>query len=606
MQWPIAPTTAHELMELPPLPLIKFEIQVPDGGPWIDICDYWGLGATAKKSYLLDFSFETGGARPTPEPIAGQFSAVIDNPGNIFHPFHPTSGAQGFFRAGRRVRISLGGHFASGDNDWQRIIGFMDEPQFSSDKLEVNISGLDYMRRLSDMKFNKEVSTFVATPIDNYWGALQSRPSLPTTTFGGELYAPPGGDAGALPADEAGNVANWVGGPVPAVIAAVVGTLSAWEIKFDVNANPRNSSHYNGVCNIVAGTTYQVTFRYARTVGTAGGGKHLRFTLYRTGTNTIVGGSGFLDPPTNGVYETSTFSFTPSVTEALDLHLVGRCYGNAMTWRIDEISIRSVALPTIIYYNMPDGCTGIYHVELDGVEQWPGKQKGEGWYYDLGTNRFWFDIDKIVAAGVGNNLLIYYYTTQQAQNVVADILVKAYPTVFANRVAALNAMQNPVTGVGIDRVWFKAGSAYVDAMRMLCERCNYRFYFAFDGTPRFVPAPTPAAAPIFIPFLPKHFQSPLIYQSQSEIWNRIVIEGDKIAELTGWEENMPSELRDEAFDNASMLTYGTRTLTIKNHLFQDLAAITAMCGILLALYKDSKWYLDFDMPYNAAPMEIGD
>lgn len=613
MQWPIAPTTPAELMELPQYPLIKFEIQVPDGGAWIDICNYWGLGATALKNYLLDVSFTTGGARMDPAPIAGQFSAVIDNPNNIFHPNHPTSGAQGFFRAGRRVRISLGGRFATGNNDWQRIIGHMDEPQFSSDTLKVNITGLDYMRRLSDMKFTKEPSAYLPTPIDNYWGGLHNVPSLPTTTFGVQLYAPPGGDAGALPADEAGNVLNWVGGPVPAVITAVVGTLSAWEIKFDVNANPRNSSRYNGVCAVAAGTEYLVTFRYARTAGTTGGGKHLRFTLYSAATGAIVGGSGFLDPPTNGVYETCTFSFTPTAADAgnLNLHLVGRCFGNAMTWRVDEISIRSATPPAIAYYAMPAGCTGIYHVVLDGVEEWPGKQKGEGWYYDLGTNRFWFDIDKVVAAGVGNNLFIYYFTQQQAQNVVADILVKAYPTVYgaafpANRVAAFNAMLNPVTGVGIDRVWFNAGTPYIDAIRMLCERCNYRFYFAYDGTPRFVPAPAPAAVPIFLPFLPKHNQSPVVYQSQSEIWNRIVIEGDKIAELTGWEENMPSELRGEAFDNASMLNYGTRTKSIKNHLFQDQASIDAMCITLRDGYKIPKWYIDFDTPFNSAPMEIGD
>lgn len=597
-----APVTNAGLLAKGQRPLLKLEINV---GGWIDITTLADPVTGRPKNYLQDVAFTSGGARMTPDPMAGEFSANISNEGNIFHPNHPTSPYTAYFQAGREVRISLGGNYAVGGvRLWQRIIGHMDEPEFATSTFVLTIKGLDYMRVLSDTKFTKEFSAFAATPIDNMWGVLLTTNSLPTSTFGAELYTPPGGDAGALPANEAGNVANWVGGPVPAVIAAAVGTLSAWEIKFDVNANPRNSSRYNAVCNFVAGTEYFITFRYARTAGTSGGGKHLRFTLYSAATAAILGGSGFLDPATNGVYETCSFSFTCSAADAgaANLHLVGRCFGNAMTWRVDEISIRSVTPPAIAYYNMPAACTGIYYVELDGIAQWPGKQKGEGWYYDLGTNRFWFDIDKVVAAGV-NNLDIYYYTSQAMENVVADILAKA--GLYANRAAALAAMGAPATGVNVDRVRFDAGSPYVKAINMICERCNYRFYFNHSGIPVFVTAPV-AGAPVFATFNPQHFTGPRLYQQRSEIKNRIVIEGEKVAELTGWEDNMPSELKDEAFDAASIAAYGELTKPINNLLFQDLASITAMCATLLAAYKDPKWYFDFETPYNAVPLELGD
>lgn len=628
----IAPVGNADLLAPGQRPLMRLEIYDPVATAWRDISKL-GTNPVAPtvapfKNYLKDISFTSGGARMTPDPIAGQFSATISNEGNIFHPNHPTSAPYNtYFRAGTLVRISLGGNYTGvvpPIKYWPRIIGYMDQPEFSSDIYELTIKGLDYMKVLSDMKFTKEVSTYVPTPIDNYWGALHNVPSLPTVPPGVELYVPasPPGDAGATFASGSEGwdvVTYWVAGVGAPVKTAVAGVVSAVEIKFDTITNPRDSIIYNNVCNVGVGLQYTCTFRYARTAGTAGSGKHLRLTLYSVATGNIVGGSGFLDPPTNfpasGAYETCSFTFTPSAADAgwLDLKMVGRCFGNAMTWRVDEISIQATPPPaTEVYYAMPALCTGIYHVVLDGVEQWPGKQKGEGWYYDLGTNRFWFDIDKIVAAGVGNNLFIYYYTAHALENVVADILVKAFPTIYgavfpANRNAALAAMSGPATGVNVDRIRFVAGSTYINAIRMICERCNYRFYFDWGGIPKFVIAPTPGVPPpVFTTFLPQHFTSPKLYQDRSEIWNRIVIEGEKVAELVGWEDNMPSELKDEANNPASIALYGENTKSIKNILFQSIGDITAMCATLLAAYKDPKWYFDFETPYNAVPLVLGD
>lgn len=596
----IAPVTNADLLAKGQRPLLKLEINI---GGWIDITALADPVTGRPKNYLQDVAFRSGGARMTPDSMAGEFSASISNEGNIFHPNHPTSPYTAYFQAGREVRISLGGNYTVGGvRLWQRIIGHIDEPEFATSTFVLTIKGLDYMRVLSDTKFTKEFSAFAATPIDNMWGTLQTRNSLPTSTLGAELYTPPGGDAAGIGGNEANSVANWaidINGAT--AFASVVGTVSAWEIKLDVSTDPRGGIRYAGVCAVVAGQEYYCTFRYARTLGDSVI-RHLRFNLV-DGLGGIVGAPGApLNPVANGVYETCAFTFTPTANANLDIIMWGFCRGQAMTWRVDEISIRPTNPPAIAYYNMPAACTGIYHVELNGTPEWPGKQKGEGWYYDFGTNRFWFDIDKVVVAGVAN-LDIYYYTAHALEDVVADILAKA--GLYANRAAALAAMGAPATGINVDRVRFDAGSPYVKAINMICERCNYRFYFNHNGIPIFVTAPV-AGAPVFATFNPQHFTGPRLYQERNEIKNRIVIEGEKLAELTGWEDNMPSELKDEAFDAVSIAAYGELTKAIKNLLFQDLASITAMCATLLAAYKDPKWYFDFETPYNAVPLVLGD
>ena len=618
---PLITTAQWTLMAQGQEPKVKLEIELAPGN-WINITEFPAPGG---KNYLKDMSFTSGGANMTPDPIAGEFSAVIHNPGNIFHRKHPTSGCQGYFRAGRKVRISLGGNYPpspgwpGGIEYWQRIIGYLDEPQFSSDTFEVTIKGLDYMRRLSDMKFTQEIQGAYPgvgyTPIDNYWGSVETISTTPTeVTPGGELY----NETDVLDiAGDAFNVANWAAGVGCARAAAIdgVGAPPSVNQMFIIKDVPGVTSGYtendSPPVPVTLGTQYRVSF-YWRQVNEAGNPGRLKLRIYASG----VGGAFIAESPNctdPGLpYTQITFYFTATITGDIKLRFYVEGSGaSAVEFYIDDLSIRGLTIGANTPYQLPGGATGIFYVELDNKDGagfqpvWPGKQKGEGWYYDITTRWFSFDKDKFVNAG-GNNLHIWYYTAQQAQNVVADIIVKAYPTVYANRAAALVAMGAPATGVSIDRVRFKAGSTYVAAIKQLCERCDWRFYWDWNGDPKFVPAPTPGAIATFVPFLPQHITSPKLYQNLSEIWNRIVIEGEKVAELVGWDENMPSELKDELFDNASMLTYGTRTKNIKNHLFQNLPSITAMCQTLLTAYKDPKWYLDFETPYNATPLVIGD
>ncbi len=624
---PLVTTAQWTLLAKGQQPKVKLEIEIA-AGVWINICSLWDPAAGKLKNYLKDISFSSGGARTTVDPIAGEFSAVINNKGNIFHPNHPDSGRQGYFRAGRKVRISLGGNYppsgpwAGGDEYWQRIIGYMDEPEFSSDTFELTIKGLDYMKVLSDMKFTKESSAFPATPIDNFWGTLLTTDSLATTTWGPEQYN--GADAAdPVPGDEVNGIGAWVvfaGAPGTLVSSQVqIGGFSNWELEFIAAPPPPvpppdfsiADLRYANAFNAAAGQEYYVTFKYTRTAGVQGDGK---LNVGMIGGGVSQGASGALDPLTNNVWHTGSFSFTYGAGGLITISIYSGVQAVPATWRIDNISILAVLGNNLTYYNMPALCTGIYHVELDGEPAWPGKQKGEGWYYDLATNRFWFDEDKIVAAGV-NNLDIYYFTAQTAGNVVADILAKA--GLYATRAAACDpagaqtppGMQIPLdTGVSIDKVWFEPGSTYIAAVKKLCERsepAGWRFHFNWEGSPRFVAAPIPGVA-VFVPFLPQHIKSPRIRQNRNEIRNRIVIAGNKIAELVGWEENMRSHWEDARSDLASIANYGEHTLNITNHLFQDQASVTNMCINLLALLKDPNWYLDFEMTYNAVPLVLGD
>ena len=151
------------------------------------------------------------------------------------------------------------------------------------------------------------------------------------------------------------------------------------------------------------------------------------------------------------------------------------------------------------------------------------------------------------------------------------------------------------------------GESALTAIKMICERADYKFYFKYDGTPVFKPAADGAV--VFAFTEEKHIASARNYQDYSEIWNRIIIEGKKQADPVNLEETLSSELRGEAADDeegGSIDTYGERTKTIKNHLFQDQTDLDAMCASLLAKYKDPKWYADVEVPFNLVPLELGD
>jgi hypothetical protein len=143
------------------------------------------------------------------------------------------------------------------------------------------------------------------------------------------------------------------------------------------------------------------------------------------------------------------------------------------------------------------------------------------------------------------------------------------------------------------------------AVKLICERANYRFWFAFDGTPTFKSAPTAGTADFaFESFgdlagLDDH-------QDLEQLRNRIVIDGAEQAMYAPREDRDRSRLTGSAYDQASIDTYKEHTEPIRNHLFQDQASLNAMCATLLAARKDPKWFVTLDVGRCVAPLEVGD
>lgn len=558
------------------------EITLYELNEWINLCDLGG------KNYLEDLSISLGGASMTPNPIAGSWSAMINNENGIFHPAHPASAYKDYLRAGRKMRISIGGKYGGTDYYWQRLIGYMDEPSFQGNSYAVSIKGCDYMKRLIDTELRMP---------NNYWGADVTKSTIATEiTYATEIYD----EADAVDIDDdLPNMNNWavVGG-----VGTITSEVNAGGGSVNVGLMQTGGAPVGNlwIRNIdvgqgVAGKKYKFKFMY--NYAGAGGTGSIKVYI-RRGTTTIktwdisVAAWTQFDEefvcPTSG---TLRIDFLQNITD------------QQFAFRYDIMSIRIITGISNSRYDMPAACTGPYYVTLDGSPVWYGIQD-EGWRYDDVQNQLYFDGNKLVDTGT-DNLVIYYFTTQIPEEVVADLLVTA--GLYANQAAALAAMDYTATGITIDRAWFEAGSSALDTIKKICERCDYRFHFSYDGIPVFKPAPTkkPPTLEDFSLYQ-CHYAEPNYYQDKNEIRNRIVIEGEKRAQLVGKEETAPSELRGEASDTTSINDYGEHTLTIKNHLFQDQSSIDSMCSVLLAKYKDPKLYFDFEAIFNPAPIEMGD
>lgn len=585
----IAPVTTDQLLVAGQVPLMKFEIYV--GAAWVNLCDL------DSKNYVEDWSISLGGAGMTPNPIGGAWSVTLSNKDGIFHPQHPTSGYDGYLVTGRKVRISIGATYGGSDYYWQRMIGYMDEPKFSAPDYNVEISGGDYMKFLED--------TELRSP-DNYWGTSAIFSSIASDGLvGSEIYA----EADAMDiTGEANNVANWVAVECDFASFADAGGGSTYVGRL-TNVTPLTFAYVKNlnVGSVTAGKEYKIRFKY-RGVG-EDGSSSIQLRIYQA--SSLVKMKAYY-PTDDWIYD--TFYFTAKDTGVIEMWIV--CTPGISDLRLDQFSIGEFIPYENRYYELPAASKGPYYVTLDSgagaVPVWQGEED-EGWYYvedaEAGPDPpahpakiVFFDHNKTVPNGT-NNLIVYYFTTESPENAVARLLFKA--GLYASEAAALAAMDYTATGITIDKIWFEAGTTCLNAIKKLCERCDYRFHFKYDGTPVFKPKPAPGATS-FTFTAQKHIASVFTYQVRNEIKNRIVIEGMKQAEPINKEETIPPELRGEAHDDTSIAAYGERTLTIKNHLFQTQAAIDAMKATLLAEYKDPKWYADLEVPFNPVPLDLGD
>lgn len=542
------------------------------------------LGCPLKNSYLKDLSFSLGGAGVSPDPIAGTWSATIANDDGIFHPRHPTSEFSGLLRVGRKVRISVGGKYGGVEYYWQRLIGYMDAPKFETTARSVSLFGGDYMKPLTD--------TLLASP-NNYWGTSQTFSSVETHKhYGVELYV----EEDALdPAFEEDVITDWDGLNVTASSVDDAGYGSAYVMQIVKDTSTADGWEGNdAAATLVNGSIYEVTFGYHRTAGAG----TLRCLVYPTMT---LDQMGQLTGLVADVWTEAKFHFTSTTSGAARLRFYITDPGASTTFRIDSLSIKEVTARLNTRYPMPSTCNGVYLVELDGVPLWYGSD-GAGWLYDSANQVFYFADTVWVETGT-SNLVVYYFTTQDIVDVLGDVLMAS--GLYATRVAALAALSYTDPGIDILKAWFETGTKALGAVRLICERCGYRFWFDETGVPHFQPAPTHGDAVAW--FSARTVADSGDFQDLEEIRNRIIIEGIEQGAFSTAKDKKTSRLTCvDTHDDTSITAYLEKTHSITNDLFQDQASLDAAAAALLAAFKDPKLYSDLRVPFNPIPIERGD
>jgi len=505
----VIPPSHDQLRAVGQKPLLKVEIDV--GGP-VNLCDLDG------KNYVEDVTISLGGAGMTPDPIGGTLSVTLSNEGSIFHPLHPDSGYEDYIKVGRKISIFIGGTYAGVPYYWQRIVGYIDEPDFEALTFKVNISGADYMKFLEDLELRSP---------DTLWRGEETFSTIASDGRGATEYYEED-DAMDIP-DEADNVTNWtdilcaftseigatdntgdttlgspvitdmtvtsgffIGGYVQVSAGFAAGThkileITADSITLDVNATGDAANvtvlYYVGhvlmeepggdvptiynrtIFDPEVGARYDFGFWY-KSLASA---EYFRVTIYqwdgadwhRLARREDLGGQ--LE------WTEESLTFIAATTDPIEIWIeFYEAYVDAQFW-FDLFTIRKYTPPAERYYKIAGACNGIYRVLLkeNGVweDVWQGEED-EGYYYteeeEFGPippahppKIVWFDKNRVVANGT-DNLKIQYFITVSLVDMVADILVTA--GLYANRAAALDAMDDHLDwvdpAIDIDKCWF--------------------------------------------------------------------------------------------------------------------------------------------------------
>jgi hypothetical protein len=185
-----------------------------------------------------------------------------------------------------------------------------------------------------------------------------------------------------------------------------------------------------------------------------------------------------------------------------------------------------------VKYLMDATCKGIYIAYLDSISPYNGSHlveiyKNSEWGYLDTTREFSFLAGSIpnfngIAPG---NLKIYYFKTQVVENVVAAILLSA--GIFADETERDEWLANDyvkATGYSIDRVWFNTGTSAFEAIRLLAEVVQYRFYFDYVGKPIFKPKAS-LGEEVDV-FKSSDIEVESIEEDIGEVYNNVIILGE--------------------------------------------------------------------------------
>jgi len=375
---------------------------------------------------------------------------------------------------------------------WQRLIGYMDAPRFDHGSRSVSLSGCDYMKRLAD-------TIIRSSPLDqetingpSHWGARAVFDSVASyTPTGAELYTY--GDA-LDPITEtetiseawekslnANFVAESAGPPPPPTYSA----------KFSINSGSTGWVKSTAICSPTKGKSYLIKFNFYRPLAAT---YKIELAQFVGATRIVLWAWTWANVSTDWAEKYATIVALSN--NDLEFRIDGSGMSTSSYLSLEYISIKERE-EFWWRYSMPAGCNGPYYATLDDEPIWQGDAvkddgSGGGWYYDENTNYFYFDEKKSVLTGTAN-LKVYYYTDQSLDNVTADLLVAA--GYYANRAAALAAMDYTPTGLTIPRVWFESDTSALAAVKLICERADYRFWFDEAGTPCFQPNPSSEPPP---------------------------------------------------------------------------------------------------------------
>jgi len=182
-------------------------------------------------------------------------------------------------------------------------------------------------------------------------------------------------------------------------------------------------------------------------------------------------------------------------------------------------------------YSMPSDCKGIYRVFLD-IDAKNGSNlveisEGSDWTYNWETNKFSFLDNSIPAYNGVDNLVMFYFTTQIVEGVVADVLIYAGVLNLWERKSWLeNTNYVTPTGKTIDRVWFKKGEKCLEAIRLLIETVLYRFRFSEEGIATLKPKPSETDPPV-MQIGREDFEVINKGENVNEVYNQILISGEQ-------------------------------------------------------------------------------
>jgi len=573
----ITPLTASDFLE--PVQKVRYKFELYYNSTWVDLTEY-----------LKSISVNPGGPGATAEIRLGNWSAELHDPNGIFNPFHPTSTESAYLRIGRKVRISIGGDFGGTTYYWQRLIGYMNAPSWSQDGRSVRLSGDDIGKPLADYVFREP---------DNHWGSYDVLDSVASfTETGSSLYdyddaVDTDGETNTIdstwqyPANvELTSISEGGGGSTYVMKVRTTSGTTGW------TKNPYAAS-------LTKDAKYVVRIKYYKPVG-----PEFKIELAQTigSTRTVLASENCTAEST---WTELVFQITALGSTYLEVKIDASYLPSGYYIDIDQLSVK--ACEEYWYrYALSAACNGPYYVLLDGEPVYQGSRDKnghfDGWLYDPDTDYFYFDESRFVEAGT-DNLYVYYYTDQVPENVVADILVLT--GYYADRSTALAAMDYTATGITLERVWFEAGTTALQALKIVCERCNYRFWFGYDGTPHFQPAPEVGTA-VFTFASVGDLGGHDLAQDLSQIANSITIEGAEQKPFAFTRDQREARYTDHDEDATSIAAYLEHSISIRNDLFQDQTSVEDMCAALLTERKDPKWYATLAAPFNVVPLEVGD